>query len=217
MTKRRSFAMLTVCLLLAGIATNCRTLSDRERAIEANAPYRTEPGTKPRWVDTPTGADRSEGKVSFTGVSRRFARVADARNDAMEDCRNQLISFYGTAMTVKGREHAALFGLSSDVFSPQTVGQRLNERIAQNVSQALAAEDFYTEFYLDSTNRNAVEVYVWSRIEAARVARVIDDFSRENAADYAERAAAEQDARRREQLDRAAEFFGGNLSGSLGL
>ena len=213
---KTSFILLTVCLL-AGIATNCRTLSDRERAIEANAPYRTEPGTKPRWVDTPTGSDRTEGKVSFTGVSRRFSRVVDARNDAMEDGRNQLVSFYGTAITLKGREHAALFGLSSDVFSPQTVGQRLNERIAQNVSQALAAEEYYTEFYLDSTNRNAVEVYIWCRIEASRVARVIDDFGRETVADYAERAAAEQDARRREQLDRAAEFFGGNLSGSLGL
>jgi hypothetical protein len=41
-----------------------------------------------------------------------------------------------------------------------------------------------------------------------RVARIIDDYGKAEAA-------AEQDRTRRAQLEKAAEFFGGNLSSSL--
>ena len=55
------------------------------------------------------------------------------------------------------------------------------------------------------------------QIDKARVAAVIDDFGKEEAADLQRKAATEQDAQRRQQLERAAEFFGGNLSSTLDL
>jgi hypothetical protein len=58
-------------------------------------------------------------------------------------------------------------------------------------------------------------VYVLMEIEKARVAKVIDDYGKDTAADLAKRAATEQDAARKQQMEKAAEFFGGNLSSSL--
>ena len=54
-------------------------------------------------------------------------------------------------------------------------------------------------------------------VDKAIVARVIDNYGKEAAEDLLRQAASEQDARRREQMEKAAEFFGGNLSSSLGL
>jgi len=53
------------------------------------------------------------------------------------------------------------------------------------------------------------------QVDKALVRRIIDNYGKEQAADYAKKAAAEQDAARKQQLQKAAEFFGGNLSSSL--
>jgi hypothetical protein len=199
--------------LLALAFTACST-TRREATIANLRPIRTEPASRPVWVDA---LPRSAAELSFVGTSVRYATAADARNNAQEDARRQLVDYYGTLMVNKGREYTATTGISSDVFSPQRAAQALNERIAQNVAQALAVNSYYTEVYLDNTNREAYVVYVLMDIEKSRVARVVDDYGREAAADYARRAAAEQDAVRKQQLEQAAEFFGGNLSSTLDL
>jgi hypothetical protein len=81
----------------------------------------------------------------------------------------------------------------------------------------LAPVQFYTEVYLDTANQEAYQVYVHMEIAKSRVAKVIDDYGKEAAADYAKRAAAERDAERKQQFEKAAEFFGGNLSSTLDL
>jgi hypothetical protein len=160
----------------------------------------------------------SPSTLSFIGSAGRYATAtgnSGARYYAEENGRTQLVDYYGTVMANKARTYIATYGISSDVFAPQIVGQQLNERIAQNVSQALAPREYYTLVYLDSSNREAFEVYVLMQVDKAIVRRVIDNYGQEQAADYARRAAAEQDAARKQQLQKAAEFFGGNLSSSL--
>ncbi|MCL2211195.1 MAG: hypothetical protein FWB95_04675 [Treponema sp.] len=190
--------------------------SARDAAIAAATPIRTEPARRPDWVDE---VPDSPTTLSFIGSAGRYATATGnhgARYFAEENGRTQLVDFYGTLMANQARTHAATFGITSDVLAPQIAGQQLNERIAQNVSQALAPRSYYTLVYLDQTNREAFEVYVLMQIDKTLVARVIDNYGREQAADYAKRAAAEQDAVRRQQLQKAAEFFGGNLSSTLG-
>jgi hypothetical protein len=187
--------------------------SERELAIERAAPIRTEPAQRPDWIDN---VPRSSGALSFIGSSLRFATTAQARDNSQENGRRQLVDYYGTLMVNKGREYIATYGISNEVFSPQIAGQQLNERIAQNVAQALEARSFYTQVYLDETNREAFEVNVLMEIDKAMVARVIDNYGKETAADLMKKAAAEQDAQRRQQMEKAAEFFGGNLSSTLG-
>ena len=188
----------------------------RQAAIEASQPIRTEPAQRPGWVDS---VPDSPATLSFIGSAGRYATATGnhgARYFAEENGRTQLVDYYGTLMVNQARTHAATYGISSDVLAPQIAGQQLNERIAQNVSKALAPREYYTLTYLDASNREAFEVYVLMQVDKALVKRTIDNYGQEQAADYAKKAATEQDAARRQQLERASEFFGGNLSSKLG-
>jgi len=212
-------AVLTAAVL-AGCASKpapVQTKSARETAIEQATPIRTEPAQRPVWVDS---VPDSPSTLSFVGSAGKYATATGnfgARYYAEENGRTQLVDYYGTVMSNKARTHAATYGITSEVLAPQIVGQQLNERIAQNVSQALAPREYYTLTFLDGTNREAYEVYVLMQVDKALVRRVIDNYGKEQAADYAKKAAAEQDAARRQQLQKASEFFGGNLSSTLGL
>jgi hypothetical protein len=219
-TGKLVIGFVAMMALLDGCASNPATpaaqaKSARDAAIEQATPIRTEPAQKPAWVDV---VPDSPNTMSFIGSAGRYATATGnqgARFFAEENGRTQLVDYYGTVMANKARTHAATYGITSDVLAPQIAGQQLNERIAQNVAQALAAREYYTLVYLDSTNREAFEVYVLMQVDKAMVRRVIDNYGKEQAADYAKRAAAEQDAARRQQLQKAAEFFGGNLSSTL--
>jgi hypothetical protein len=90
--------------------------SERELAIERAAPIRTEPAQRPTWIDV---VPRTTGYLSFVGTSLRYATAAQARNNAQENGRQQLVDYYGTLMVNKGREFTATYGISNEVFSPQ--------------------------------------------------------------------------------------------------
>jgi hypothetical protein len=216
------FAAVLAASILAGCASQPATStaqakSERDAAIEQSKPIRTEPAQRPDWVDN---VPDSPQKLSFIGSAGKYATAtgnSGARYFAEENGRTQLVDYYGTLMANKARTYAATFGITSDVLTPQIAGQQLNERLAQNVSQALAPRNYYTLVYLDSTNREAFEVFVLMEVDKSLVRRVIDNYGKEQAADYAKKAAAEQDAARKQQLQKAAEFFGGNLSSTLDL
>jgi hypothetical protein len=204
--------------MLAGCASKpvVQAKSARDVAIAQTTPIRTEPAQRPDWVDN---VPDSPSTLSFIGSAGKYATATGnqgARFFAEENGRTQLVDYYGTLMANQARTFAGTYGITSDVLAPQIAGQQLNERIAQNVAQALAPRNYYTLVYLDNTNREAFEVYVLMQVDKALVRRVIDSYGQEQAADYARRAAAEQDAARKKQLDEAAKFFGGNLSSKLG-
>jgi hypothetical protein len=212
--------VLLVMLSVALVTTACASGTPDPQKVRAQqianlAPIRTVPAERPSWVDETPKDSRVQ---YFVGMSQRYATERDARNNAQEDARMQLVDYYGTVMVNKGREYTATAGISSDVFSPQTIGQRLNERIAQNVAQALGEAVYFTAVYFDDTTGREAFV-VATRMEVAKsiVARTIDAFGQEQAADLQKQAAAEQDRTRRQQLEKAAEFFGGNLSSTLEL
>jgi hypothetical protein len=215
---RAAVALIASVMVFAsagcGSAPAVPAKSERELAIERAAPIRTEPAQRPGWVDS---VPQSATTLHFVGTSLRYATSGQARDTAQENGRRQLVDYYGTLMVNKGREYTATYGISNEVFSPQVAAQQLNERIAQNVSQALGASEFFTQVFLDETNREAFEVYVLMGVDKTLVARVIDNYGKEAAEDLMKKAASEQDAKRREQMEKAAEFFGGNLSSSLGL
>jgi hypothetical protein len=170
-------------------------------------------------VDSPR-SESSDTVLAFTATGPQYAAsVQEARtgqNGAQRDGQQQLVDYYGTLMVNQGREYSASFGLSSEVFDPQTAGQEMREFISQNVAQALEALEYYTEEYHENkTGKTVYTVYALMTIERARVARMIDDFGNKQAADYQEKAAAEQDAIKKQQLERAAEFWGGNLSSRI--
>jgi hypothetical protein len=202
--------------LLAGCASNPakQAKDSRDLAVKQATPIRTEPAKRPDWVDN---VPDSKDKLSFIGTAGRYATVAETRTQAEKNGREQLADYCGTLVVNKARTFTATYGISSEVLAPQIAGQRLNESLAQNLAQALAPRNYYTLVYLDNTNREAFEVFVLMEVEKKIVRQLIDNFGKEQAADLAKRAAAEQDAGRRQQLQKAEEFFGGNLSSSLDL
>ena len=223
--RTRRIAIFAITAILAVLATGCKSQpsavqsqrAERQAAIEAATPIRTEPARRPGWVDSVPDSATTQ---SFVGSAGRYATATGnqgARYYAEENGRTQLVDYYGTLMTNQARTAASTFGITSDVLAPQIAGQQLNERLAQNVAQALGPREYYTLVYLDSTNREAYEVFVLMQIDKAIVRRAIDEFGREQAAEHSRRAAAEQDAARRQQHERAAEFFDGNLSSRMGL
>jgi hypothetical protein len=211
-------AACAVVLVLAGCGSAPTPAQDqrsaRELAIEMARPIRTSLPQRPGWIDEVT---QSPTLLSFVGISPRQTAESDARELARESCRRQLVDYYGTRMVNKGREYTATYGLASEVFSPQVTAQRLNERIADALSQSLGELRSYWEYFMDENNREFYISYVEMQIEKARVAQVLDDFGKEEAANLQKQAAAEQDAQRKQQLEKAAEFFGGNLSSTLDL
>jgi hypothetical protein len=219
--KAKEMVKMIGAIMAAVAITGCAsqtvsTRSARSAAIEQSKPIRTEPEQRPVWVDT---VPDSPTTLSFVGSAGRYATATGntgARYYAEENGRTQLVDYFGTIMANQARTYAATYGISGDVLSPQSAGQQLNERIAQNVARALAPRGYYTVVYLDNTNREAFEVYVLMEVDKALVRRVIDSYGEEQAADYAEKAAAEQDAALKQQLEKAAEIFGGNLSSKLG-
>jgi len=225
--KVRKAALLAVLVLVpvlgfaggkkeAGEQTKAPAKSARDAAIEQATAIRTEPAQRPDWVDN---VPDSPSTLSLVGSAGRYATATGntgARYYAEENGRTQLVAYYGTLLADKARTYAAVNGITSEVLAPQIAGQQLNERLAQNVAQALAPRNYYTLVYLDSSNREAYEVYVLMQVDKAIVRRVIDNYGKDQAADYAKKAAAEQDAARKQQLEKAAEFFGGNLSSTLG-
>jgi hypothetical protein len=221
--KKGMFSVTAIFAVLALTGAGCASQtggtsnrSARNEAIAQATPIRAEPAQRPAWVDT---VPDSPATLSLIGSAGRYVTATGnngARYYAEENGRTQLVDYFGTLMVNQARTASATYGITSDVLAPQIAGQQLNERIAQNVAQALAPRSYYTLVYLDNTNREAFEVYVLMEVDKALVRRVIDNYGQEQAADYARKAAAEQDAARRQQMEKAAEFFGGNLSSKLG-
>ena len=212
--KMKHITVMVVIALTLIAVIGCAT--DRQKAIDQSKPIRTEPARRPDWVDN---VPESLSTLSFVGSAGWYATAtgnAGARYYAEENGRTQLVDYYGTLMGNIARGYASTYGISSDILAPEIVAQQLNERIARNVAQALAPRSYYTLVYLDNSNREAYEVFVLMQIEKGRVAQVIDAYGRDQAAEYAKRAQAEQDVMLKQQLQKAAEFFGGNFSTTLG-
>jgi len=207
-------AVIITAITVSVVSMGCA----RDAAIRRSLPIRTEPAQRPDWVDS-VPPDTPTTK-SFIGSAGRYATATGntgARYFAEANGRQQLVSFYGTQIRNAAQSYSATYGLSSDILDPVTLEQEFSEWASQNVAQGLYPRNYYTEVYLDSSNRDSYEVYVLMEIDRALVTQVIDNYGREQAEAFAKRVEAEQNTVQRQLLQRAVEFFGGNLSTTLGL
>ncbi|WP_461255658.1 hypothetical protein [Treponema sp. R80B11-R83G3] len=210
---------ILAAVILATVFAGC-AINPRTAAIERATPIRTEPNKKrPKWVDNPRSAE-TKTTMAIVGSSGKFATATGdygARAYAEINGRNQLGQYYGVVIADQARAHAAIAGISANTLSPAIISQQLNERISQSAVQALSAKEYFTEVFIDSTNREAYQVYVLMSIDKAIVKNTIDNWGKMKAEEYAQKAAQEIDEARREQTLKAAEFFKSDLSSKLGL
>ncbi|GHT86314.1 hypothetical protein FACS1894137_11700 [Spirochaetia bacterium] len=184
--------------------------SAHDEAIARYTPVRTEPAKKQAWVITPT---KARDTLYFTGVSRAESTVSDAQAAARRNGAQQLVDYYGTFMKDAAVELVSRFGLANETFSPQVAEQDLHKRVSEALAQALMPEDYYTEYYIDETNRQSIVAYALMGVEKARAKKVLEDFGKEQAAQLQQKAAQEQDAARRQQTQKAAEALNGYING----
>lgn len=184
----------------------------REAAIAALKPIQTIPEKRPSWVDSVPITGKT---LSFVGVSNQYATDAEARNVAQSDGRGQLVKYYGTLMSDKGRTATATYGITSDVFDPQIASQELEEFVAEGLAKGLPAKEFYTEIYFTQSSKNAYKVYALMQIEKEQADKAMQEYCNQKAAEYQSKAEAEKDAEKRRQLEKTADLFGGMLESSL--
>ena len=214
---RKIIGMMTV-LVAAALVIGCasspekETAKKRAAALEALKPIQSIPEKRPDWVDS---VPITKTELAFVGVSNQYATDAEARNAAQNNARNQLVHYYGTLMSDKGRTAKASYGIASDVFDPQIASQELEEYLSEGIAKQIAAKEFYTEVYLTTDTKYAYKVYALLPIEKKIADAAIKEYL-QNAADaYKAQAAAERDAEKRMQLEKASDFFGGTLQTSL--
>lgn len=214
---RKFIGMMTV-LVAAALVIGCASSPEKEAAkkraaaLEALKPIQSIPEKRPDWVDS---VPITKTELAFVGVSNQYATDAEARNVAQNNARNQLVHYYGTLMSDKGRTAKASYGITSDVFDPQIASQELEEYLSEGIAKQIAAKDFYTEVYLTTDTKYAYKVYALLPIEKKIADAAIKEYL-QNAADaYKAQAAAERDAEKRMQFEKASDFFGGTLQTSL--
>lgn len=214
---RKFIGMMTV-LVAASLVIGCASSPEKEAAkkraaaLEALKPIQSIPEKRPDWVDS---VPITKTELAFVGVSDQYATDAEARNAAQNNARNQLVHYYGTLMSDKGRTAKASYGITSDVFDPQIASQELEEYLSEGIAKQIAAKEFYTEVYLTTDTKYAYKVYALLPIEKKIADAAIKEYL-QNAADaYKAQAAAERDAEKRMQFEKASDFFGGTLQTSL--
>ena len=214
---RKFIGMMTV-LVAASLVIGCASSPEKEAAkkraaaLEALKPIQSIPEKRPDWVDS---VPITKTELAFVGVSDQYATDAEARNAAQNNARNQLVHYYGTLMSDKGRTAKASYGITSDVFDPQIASQELEEYLSEGIAKQIAAKEFYTEVYLTTDTEYAYKVYALLPIEKKIADAAIKEYL-QNAADaYKAQAAAERDAEKRMQFEKASDFFGGTLQTSL--
>jgi len=208
------FAAIMAIALFSGCASSPEKQAAQKRAaaLEALKPIQTIPEKRPDWVDS---VPLTKTQLAFVGVSNKYATDAEARNEAQTNARLQLVHYYGTLMSDKGRTAKSSYGITSDVFDPQVASQQLEEYLTEGIAKQIAAKDFYTEVYLTTDAEYAYIVYALLPIEKSVADAAVKEYL-QNAADaYKAQAEAEKDAEKRQQLEKAADFFGGTLQSSI--
>ena len=212
---RKIFAVLVsgFAMFFAGCASNeTDDVKARKAALAALEPVKTIPAKRPEWIDV---VPITKKELAFTGISNNFATDVEARNDAMKNGRNQLVSYYGTMVSDKSRELSATYGISSDILDPQKAGQELREYLAEGVAKNLQGKEFYTEMYLNENNKPYYRVYVLMTISKEDSDRAMKEFNQNKANEYQKKAEAEKDAEKRKQFEKVRDIFGGDLQSSL--
>lgn len=209
------FAVLVsgFAMFFVGCASNeTDDVKVRKAALAALEPVKTIPAKRPDWIDV---VPITKKELAFTGISNNFATDVEARNDAMKNGRNQLVSYYGTMVSDKSRELSATYGISSDILDPQKAGQELREYLAEGVAKNLPGKEFYTEMYLNENNKPYYRVYVLMTISKEDADRAMKEFNQNKANEYQKKAEAEKDAEKRKQFEKVRDIFGGDLQSSL--
>jgi len=137
--------------------------------------YSTEPSVKPEWVDA---VPQSETEIFFVGTSQIFNTPANARDNARESARIQVLEYYGQVIERQAVSLSAISGSTRDTLSTYVLREDEIRTFAQNVVSEVGTVAYYTELYLTGDNREEYIVYSLHRINRQKAEDEISGFAR---------------------------------------
>jgi len=135
----------------------------------------TEPSVKPEWVDT---VPQSETEFFFVGTSQFFDTPANARDNAREDARIQVLVYYGQVIERQAVSLSTIAGSTRDTLAAYVVREDQIKTFAQNVVSEVSTVAYYTEMYLNSENKEEYIVYTLHQINRQKAESEIAGFAK---------------------------------------
>jgi hypothetical protein len=152
----------------------------RDNAAEPSRPevrtlVRSEPAEKPEWVNI---VPQSATEIFFVGTSQIFDTPANARDNARESARIQVLEYYGQVIEKQAVSLSAVSGSTRDTLAAYVVREDEIRTFAQNVVSEVGTLAYYTEMYLNSDNKEEYIVYTLHQINRQKAEDEISGFAK---------------------------------------
>jgi hypothetical protein len=135
----------------------------------------TDPALKPVWVDV---IPQSDTEIFFVGTSQFFDTPANARNDARESARVQVLEYYGQVIETQAISISSVAGSTRDTLAAYVLHEDEIKTFAQNVVSEVATLGYYTEKYLNGNNKEENIVYTLHSINRQKAEGEITSFAK---------------------------------------
>ena len=133
------------------------------------------PAERPDWVDK---VPQSTTEYYFVGTSLHFNNAANARNNAREDARNQVLKFYGEFIERQAIESGSMSGNTRDTLEAFVVREDEIKSYAENVISQIGTDRYFTEIYINKNNQEENIVYVLCQINRQKAEEEIANFAK---------------------------------------
>jgi len=137
--------------------------------------FKTWPEHRPRWITKEPY--RREGKLFFVGLSGKFSLEKEAREDALRDAINKVVSYIGVEVKTKFENIQTSYGLSSEIIDPTRITREFEEYFSKAVARRVKAKEWYIQKYRLQKKRTAETfymVYVLAFVPEKEVSRTIN-------------------------------------------
>jgi hypothetical protein len=141
----------------------------------------SEPAEKPEWVDV---VPQRETEIYFVGTSQIFDTTANARDNARESARIQVLEYYGQVIEKQATALSSVSGSTRDTLNPYINREDEIRVFAQNVVSEVATVAYFTEMYLNSNNKEEYIVYTLHRINREKAEEEISGYAKNISSRY---------------------------------
>ena len=169
--------LITIYFFTASVSVFASGVKDRqeETVQSARTLISTEPSVKPEWVNV---IPQSAAEIFFVGTSQFYNTPANARDNARESARIQVLEYYGQVIERQAVSLSAIAGSARDTLSAYVVREDEIRSYAQNVVSEVGTIAYYTETYLNSENKEEYVVYTLHSISRQKAEEEIANFAK---------------------------------------
>jgi hypothetical protein len=158
-----------------------KTVTQDAQNVQNKTLVRSEPAEKPEWMHT---VPQSNTEFFFVGTSQPYDTAANARDNARESARNQVLKFSGEFIESRAIARASVSGSTRETLEGFINREDVFQSFAQNIVSEVSTTRYYTEVYLNSSNREEYVVYVLCQIGRQKAEDEIANFAKRTSDRY---------------------------------